>query len=219
MDYQKPISEQVYRDQWSAVLDACGIFTGKRTHQPRRDTQQKLLEKGKCKENVQRMGFYASSGESKLNDSQKYSYINNPPVQGVCAAADGNPANTKAHLSVWFSVEVLDDTLLAPVAPYYFKEWAEVEEQWKAATYNKNPFQKRKNERLFMARGCLDNLKLCLKRGIPLAASRPYDTMGRLVVDSQPLYILWGNFPLFSKHEFFQSVFFSRQHFLMWWDV
>jgi hypothetical protein len=203
-DYQKPISEQVYREQWSTVLDACGIFTGKITHQPRRDTQQKLLDKGVSEGNVQRMGFYASSAESKLNDSQKYSYINNPPVQGVCAAADGDPANTRAHLSVCFSVDVLDDTLL-DVAPYYFKERAEVEERWKAATDDKNPFQKRKNERLFMARGCLDSLKLRLKRGVQLAASRPYDTMGRLLIDSEPLYILWGNFPLFSKHAFFRS--------------
>ncbi len=88
-DYQKPISEQVYRDQCGAVLEACGIFTGTITHQPRRNTQQKLLDKGVSEGNVQGMGFYASSGESKMNDSQKYSYINNPPVQGVCAAFSG----------------------------------------------------------------------------------------------------------------------------------
>jgi hypothetical protein len=27
LDYQKPISKKVYIYQWSAVLDACGIFT------------------------------------------------------------------------------------------------------------------------------------------------------------------------------------------------
>jgi hypothetical protein len=80
------------------------------------------------------MGFYASSGESKLNNSQKYSNINNLPIQGVCATADGNPTNTKAHLSVCISVDTLDDTLL-DVTPYYFKKQAEMEEWWKAAIY------------------------------------------------------------------------------------
>jgi hypothetical protein len=148
--------------------------------------QQDMLDKGVSEGNTQRMGYYASSNQEKnMNSSQKQSYVNNPPVQGVCAAADGDPHNTKDHCPVWSTVEVSEE-LVFEVAPYMGEQCRAVQAKWEELSTTNNHFEDRRKNRLFMAKGALKSTVLRIKRAFQLAACQPYDAEGNLCMDGPP---------------------------------
>jgi hypothetical protein len=98
------------------------------------------------------MGLYASTGKKDMNNSQRYSYTNNPPVQGLCAAAGGEPDGTKCQQSIYFSVNIGDECL-EYIVPYWFVEKKAVDEKWDASATSRNPFESQKENWLFMAKG------------------------------------------------------------------
>jgi hypothetical protein len=132
------------------------------------DLQQRIADKGCTADTIKRFIGYAPAGK-KMNDNQRESYLNCPPVQAVAAAADGDPLCPSSHQPGWnVSITLGRDGDLASLCPWLYSELAKVQE-----AYDQARPKERQEHCLYQAFGCLKAFESHIAHAVKLLASLP----------------------------------------------
>jgi hypothetical protein len=171
-----PVSKSHMNGHWTEQFRAYDIVCGKLTHQPRVQGQQYLDNCGVDIIQITRIARHkqqGSSWERGLTPVQQRSYLLNPPIQAIVAAAGGNWRYPQCHDPAWGKVtaemQVLLDQLIDAIVPRLRQRYNEVHELF-AVTRSYN---QRKENRLFMAKGAIHYIKFAMEHALLMLASRP----------------------------------------------
>ena len=163
--------------------------------------QQELSDKGIPERTIERHCHYTPKGGDKMNQSQKDSYLLNPPVSSVCVAAGGS--NPKFHDPFWAKVwDIRHDALLDIIIPGFSAMLQRKRTQFYSMTH-----KQREDDRTYSSLGSLECIQLRLRRSLQLCASSERDPNGDYVPNqSLPYYQVWSH-PVLSHPVFHHNLF------------
>jgi hypothetical protein len=196
VNYNTAYPSNTMQANWSAMFQGVGIVCPKVTHQPRVQTQQRLSDKGCSTQNIERAIGYAIDGQ-KMNDNQRTSYLNCPPVQFVAGAADGDPNDPRTFSAGW-DVEIFPNEIY-DLVPYLYFAISRVESRYNACRSSKE----REAECLNQALGALKAMERRIHSAVKLLASYFQDDRNLLLPDIPAIFLTWRS-PILT-HPFFKS--------------
>jgi hypothetical protein len=170
------VSKSHMETHWTQQFLAYDVVCSKLTHQPRVQGQQYLDNCGVSISQITRIARHKPNGathERILTPVQQRSYLCNPPVQAVVAAAGGNWRYPQCHDPAWGKVtaemQVLLDQLIDEMVPRLRQRYHEVLNLFN----NTRSYNERRDGRLFNARGAISYIKFAMERALLMLASRP----------------------------------------------
>lgn len=166
-------------------------------HQGRGECQRCLDDVGVELDQIKRLCKY-------IHDDQTDSYLLNPPLAALLAAAGYDHETPRAACAAHLAVRV-SDSLVQAMIPELAKAQAVVEAEFSTVSSG----MEAKGKRLFCARGCGRALHVIFQTFIACSAARARDEHGCIIAKSQPLYKRF-----YSKNRLFQLPFFSSELFL-----
>ena len=146
-------------------------------HQGRGECQRMLDDLGVPVDLIKRLCKY-------IHDDQTDSYLLNPPIAALLAAAGYNQETPRAATAAHLHVPV-PAGLVAELLPSLIKAEADVEAEFASTTSGAEA----KAKRLFCARGCLRALRLIVEITIACSAARARDEEGRIIAALKPIYL------------------------------
>jgi hypothetical protein len=139
-----------------------------------------------------------------IHNDQCDSYLLNPPLAALLAAAGYDHEMPRAACAAHLSIPVTEE-LVSALLPELIKAQALVETEFADVSTGSEA----KAKRLFCARGCGHALRLIVDTFIACSAARARNEDGHIVADSEPIYKRF-----FAKNLLFQLPFFSCRLFL-----
>jgi len=179
------------------LYEAVGAVPTKCLHQGRGECQRVLDDLGVDLDQIRRLCKY-------VHDEQTESYLLNPPMSALLAAAGFDHQAPRAAHAAHLSIRVTEE-LVTALLPQLITAQAQVEAEFKTVTTGAEA----KAKRLFCARGCGRALRLIVEVFIACSAARARTEDGHIRMDTEPIYKRF-----FAKNRLFQLPFFSSQVFL-----
>jgi hypothetical protein len=160
---------------WRKQFNAHEVCCAKLTHQPCRQGQQQLDNLGVNVSHIARLAGYKQRGNDSAHASrvQQQSYLTNPPIQALVAAAGGNWRFPECHNPGWANVnaatQAVLDRLVDAVMPTLRGNYAHV-----CALYDAHrTYEEKKELRLFMAKGSVSYFKFTVEKAFLMMAAKP----------------------------------------------
>jgi hypothetical protein len=183
-DPRKSIGDTTLIDIFNTNFNDAGIICDKVTHQPRRQTLQELDNKGVPLSSASRLSGHKTSSKDQGSKAQQESYLTNPPINAMVAAAGGDHTCPESHQPPRTTV-IVPDELLQLIFPALIMTRKNVYARYFACTTH----EERKEQRLCTLKGCIDGLILDVTRFLQMAASRFVDPKDPNILQKDSLTI------------------------------
>ena len=195
---KQPMSYNMFHDLFEAFFSALGVAVAMVTHYGRHWAYRTCDEYQLDEDLISRLTNTASGTSSK---TEAYCTGATPAVLMTLSGLDhneGSHAAIPAHLDVPVPPE-----LIFELVPFLRNKVESVDEAYleAEAAAKDDTLKKHKvlmERRLYTARGTLDAILFMISVAIAVAAARPRDEFGRIIVTSQPMYLKFQQFPIFN---------------------